>query len=166
MSKVTLKGKSVNLEGNFCHVGEKAPAFSLVGQDLKEYTLSSFGNTKKLLSIFPSFDTPVCSKAMHEFYTLCQEHSKLTILNISMDLPFAAKRYCLENALEKSITLSAFRSDFGQQYGVKMIDGPLKGLLARAVIGLDEEGRVIYAELVSEITHEPNYQAAFEAISQ
>lgn len=162
MATVKFKSKPVHTVGNLPKIGDKVPDFSLVGQDLEEFSLANFGAQRKLLNIFPSMDTKVCSLALQTFYKKCKEIPNLVVLNISMDLPFAASRFCQENKLENAMTLSAFRSDFSDAYGVKLSDGPLKGLCTRAVIVLDSDNRVLYSEIVPEITQEPNYDAALK----
>ncbi len=163
MSETLFKGTTVQLIGNFPKVEQTAPDFVLVKQDLTEYSLADVKQTYKLLNIFPSLDTEVCSKSIHTFYEKTKAKQDLCILNISMDLPFAAKRFCTTENLNV-VTLSAFRSPFAKDYGVLIEDSPLKGLCARAVIILDETNRVIYTELVSEITHEPNYDLAISSV--
>ncbi|MCB1109183.1 MAG: thiol peroxidase [Chlamydiia bacterium] len=163
MAKTKLKGSPVTLSGRCLEVGQRAPDFQLVKQDLSELELTAIKEPYKVLSIFPSLDTDVCAKAIHTFYEKAKQHTNAVILNISMDLPFAAKRFCGAEHLNV-ITLSAFRSPFGMDYGLHIADGPLKGLLARAVIVLDPSNQVIYLELVPEITQEPNYDAALDAI--
>lgn len=166
MATVTLKSKTIHTNGNLPEKGDAAPDFILVGQDLTEVSLIYFGKKNKLLNIFPSMDTKTCSLAMRTFYEKCKEASDLAVLNISMDLPFAAARFCQENKLEQATTLSAFRSNFPEDYGLKINEGPLKGLCARAVIVLDENNRVVYSELVPEITQEPNYDAAINSLQK
>jgi thiol peroxidase len=165
MGTVTFKSKPVHTNGEPLIVGKTAPTFALVGQDLAEVTLETLGKKKKLLNIFPSMDTSVCSLALRKFYEKTQNIPDLVVLNISMDLPFAAARFTKENKLDKAVTLSAFRSDFPDKYGVRLTDGPLKGLCARTVIVLDQDNKVVYSELVPEITSEPNYDAALKKIS-
>lgn len=160
MQEVTFKGQLTHIRGFLPQVGSKAPNFELVSQDLSVVTLDSLGSQKKLLNIFVSLDTSVCSKSIHTFYEQARSIPHLVVVNISMDLPFAASRFCKEEKLENVLTLSAFRSSFARSYGVEIVDGPLQGLLARAVFVLGEENEILYSELVSEITKEPNYRAA------
>lgn len=164
MLQVTFKGKTTQVKGPLPKVGSKAPDFVLVGQDLNEMDLRSFGDKKKLLNVFISLDTGVCAQSVHTFYEKAHAIPNLTVLNISMDLPFAAGRFCKDKKLENVITLSAFRSTFAKDYGVEIVDGPLRGLLARAVFVISEKNTILYSELVSEITHEPNYRKAALAI--
>ncbi len=162
--KITLKGNEIHLSGVVPRVGEKAPEFQLVNQDLKEISLSSFGASKKVLNIFPSLDTSVCSTALRTFYEMLSKKQDVQLLNISMDLPFAATRFCKQEKLSGAATLSAFRSAFPSEYGVRISDGPLEGLCARVVLVLNEENVIVYREVVPEITQEPNYKAALAAI--
>lgn len=162
--KVTFRGQPVKLTGSPLEVGAKAPQFQLVDRQLKAVGLETFGRKKKLLNVFVSLDTPVCSKSIQTFYDRARSIPNLAVLNISMDLPFAAARFCTSGQMEEVVTLSAFRSAFGRDFGVLMGEGALQGLLARAVFVLDEDNRVTYAELVPEITQEPNYAAALESL--
>ena len=164
MSEVKFKGQPVSLSGTFPNAGSQAPSFELVGQDLSTSYLSSFENKKKILNIFPSLDTPTCSKSMHAFNAKASAISDVVILNISMDLPFAAARFCKAEHLEKVITLSAFRSTFAEDYGVKIAKGALQGLCTRAVLVLGKDNIILHSELVSEITEEPNYEAALNSL--
>lgn len=160
MTTVNFKGNPVKIAGNLPKVGAKAPDFELVSQNLERLHLDHFAGKKLLLNIFPSMDTDVCAKSVRTFDE--KKGSDLTVLNISLDLPFAAKRFCSANALNAQ-TLSAFASTFADDYGVRILEGPLKGLCARAVIVLDADHKVAYVELVPEITQEPNYEACFKA---
>ena len=162
MGEVKFKGSKASLKGTFPKVGDVAPEFTLVGQDLVEKKLSDFEG-RKLINIFPSIDTPVCAVSVREFYKKCQG---ITVLNISMDLPFAAKRFCESEGMDHVVTLSAFRSTFPEDYGVRIEASPLKGLCARAVLILDEKNKVIYTELVPEITQDPDYESSLAAIER
>jgi len=162
MSTVAFKGSPVELEGMLPNVGDIAPPFTLVGQGMEEVTLESLGNKRKILNIFPSMDTDVCANTVRKFSE--KKGDSFVVLNISMDLPFAAKRFCEAEKLEGAVTLSAFRSSFPVDYGLKIADGPLKGLMARTVIVLNEDNRVLYCEQVPEITQEPDYAACCEAL--
>lgn len=165
MSQVSLRGTPVNLAGQFPNIGQSAPDFCLVSQDLSEKSLSDFGTQCKILNIFPSVDTGICAQSARTFNQKAAQCENTVILCISADLPFAQKRFCAAEGLDKVEMLSAFRSkDFATQYGVALADGPLAGLTARAVIVLDGENRVIYTQLVPEIGTEPDYEAALKAI--
>lgn len=166
MAKVTFKGTPIQLKGEFPQVGKKAPAFTLVGQDLQEATLETFKGKKKILNVFVSIDTPVCSKSLHTFQKQAQALPDVVVANISLDLPFAAKRFCSVEKVDGVVTLSAFRSTFGKDYGLEIAEGPLKGLLARAVFVLDKENKILHLELVPEIAQEPNYEAALQSVKK
>jgi len=163
MSQVTFKGNPVQTLGKLPAVGSQAPNFHLVKADLSEVDLNQFKGKKKVLNIFLSLDTPVCALSVETFNKQAQTFPNIAIINISKDLPFAQKRFCDSKKIGAE-TLSTFRSSFGKDYGLEIVEGPLKGLCARAVIVLDEGDKVVYSELVSEITHEPNYKAALEAL--
>jgi thiol peroxidase len=164
MANVKFLGKDVATSGELPKKGKVAPDFNLVAQDLSEKSLQEFGRKKKLLNIFPSFDTKVCAASVRKFYELCEKNTNLVVLNISMDLPTAASRFCAAEGIKNTTTLSAFRSSFAKDYGVLITEGPLKGLCSRSVIVLDEDNHIIYEELVEEITHEPNYDLALKSI--
>jgi thioredoxin-dependent peroxiredoxin len=148
MSEVYFKGEPVQLQGNFPKVGDTAPPFELLEKNMGKKSLSDFSGVK-LLNIFPSIDTPICAQSVKTFYEKCKS---ITVLNISMDLPFALNRYCSTENMENVITLSSFRTTFADDYGVLMLDGPIAGLCARAALLLDESNKVVYAELAPEIT--------------
>lgn len=166
MSQVTFKGKMIELEGTLPKVGGSFPSFTLVDKELNECSSEMFKGKLLLLNIFPSLDTSVCANSVRSFYQKLGALKQVTLLNISMDLPFAAGRFCSAESIPDAHTLSAFRSTFGKDYGLKIATGPLKGLLARAVFLIDSSGKIIYQELVQEITREPNYETAVEAIQQ
>jgi len=162
MAQVKLKGTPIHTSGELPKVGSKAPDFTLVDKDLKERHLKEFRGKKKLISIVPSLDTEVCSLSTKKFNELAKKRPDSAFLIISADTPFAQKRVCGAEHMTEVITLSMMPSkDFAKDYGVLIQDGPLKGICARAVLVLDENDRVIYEELVPEITQEPNYEAAF-----
>lgn len=165
MTTVTLGGNKVNVQGHFPKTGDQAPEFTLVKSDLSELSLSSLKGKKVVLNIFPSLDTKVCAMSVRKFNDLAAGMHNTVVLAISRDLPFAHARFCTTEGIENLTGLSAFRNaTFGEDYGVALADGPLAGLLARAVIILNEQGKVIYTELVPEITHEPNYDAALQVL--
>jgi thiol peroxidase len=164
MAQVTFKGNPIQIKGSLPSVGSKAPDFRLTMQDLKKVGLNDFSGKKKILNIFISLDTPVCSKSMHEFSAKIEGKSNAIVLNISEDLPFAASRFCNTEGLKNTITLSAFHSSFTKDYGVEIGEGALEGLSARAVLVLDTDNKVLYSELVSEITQEPKYEEALKYI--
>lgn len=139
----------------------------LVDKDLKDVSLSEFSGKRKVLSIVPSVDTPVCATSTRVFNQRASELSNTVVLVISADLPFAQSRFCGAEGLDNVIMLSTMRGrDFYKDYGVMITDPPLSGLMARAVIVLDEKDKVIHAELVPEITQEPDYDAAIAILSR
>lgn len=164
MATITLKGNAIATAGSLPAVGSTAPDFSLVRNDLSEATLETFAGKKKILSIFPSVDTPVCAASVRAFNEKAAGLDAV-ILNISADLPFAQKRFCGAEGIENCETLSSFRSSFADDYGVVITDPPLNGLCSRAIVVLDENNKVVYAEQVPEIAQEPNYDAAIAALS-
>lgn len=165
MTTVTLGGNAVHVEGNFLQPGAQAPAFTLVKKDLSELSLKELQGKKVILNIFPSLDTQVCAMSVRKFNDLAAKMNNTVVLAVSKDLPFAHGRFCTTENIENVIGLSAFRnSAFGAAYGVALADGPLAGLLARAVVILDEQGKVIYSQLVPEITTEPDYDKALQAL--
>jgi thiol peroxidase len=165
MAKITLGGNLIHTNGNLPTIGDKSPNFTLVKTDLSEVSLADFAGKKKLLNIVPSLDTGVCATSTKYFNDHAREHPDTVILVISADLPFASSRFCAASGIENVITLSLMRGrEFAEDYGVLIIDGPLAGIAARAVVVLDTEDRVIYTELVPEIKQEPNYTAALTAL--
>ena len=165
MAQTTLKGKPVKLAGNLPSLHMKAPDFRLVTKDLADHTLHEFNNKRKLLATVPSLDTPTCSIMTKHFNEFAKKHPDIMIITISADLPFAQKRFCEAEGVHNVLTLSMMRDkEFGKSYGILIQDGPLAGLLARSVFVLDEKDHVLYSELVSEITQEPNYHKALEVL--
>ena len=166
MTKTAFKGNPVSLAGEFIQVGTQAPDFSLVKGDLGNYTLADAKGKFIVLNIFPSMDTGVCAASVRKFNQLAAGKDNTVVLAVSKDLPFAQGRFCTAEGIENVVPLSDYRytSDFGEKYGVLMTDGPLCGLLARAVVVINPEGKVIYTQLVPEIVEEPNYDAALAAI--
>ena len=163
---VLFKGIIVTLLGTFINPGTKAPDFNLVKNDLSEYTLNENKGKYVVLNIFPSLDTGVCAMSVRRFNEMASELPNTTVLCISKDLPFAQSRFCTVEGIENVVPLSDFRntSSFGEAYGVLMKDGPLQGLLARAVVVINPQGEVVYSELVPEITQEPDYEAVLKVI--
>ncbi|NLF53983.1 MAG: thiol peroxidase [Thauera phenolivorans] len=165
MSKVTLGGSPIEIDGRFLQVGDAAPAFRLTGADLAEVGLDAFAGKRKVLNIVPSLDTPVCAASARKFNTEANALADTVVLVVSGDLPFASKRFCEAEGLDNVKTLSTFRSpSFASDYGVAISSGPLAGLTARAVLVLDAADKVIHAELVPEIKQEPDYAAALAAL--
>jgi thiol peroxidase len=164
MSTVTLGGNPVNTNNALPAIGSAAPQFQLVATDLSEVSLHDYLGQRVILNIFPSIDTPTCATSVRTFNTLANSLANTKVLCISKDLPFAQKRFCGSEGLENVVNLSDFRDgSFGTDYGVTLIDSVLKGLHARAIVVIDETGKVAYSELVSEIANEPNYDAALNA---
>lgn len=165
MTTVTFAGKPVHLAGRFPEKGETAPALSLVGTDLKDANLNDFAGKRKILNIVPSLDTKVCQISTRKFNERAGSLANTVVLAISGDLPFAMKRFCETDGIKNVVPLSTMRGrEFMRNYGVEMLDGPLAGLTARAVLVLDENNRVLHAELVTDIGSEPNYDAAIAAL--
>jgi thiol peroxidase len=165
MATVTLKGNPFNTNGTLPAVGSTAPAFNLVKTDLSEVTGESLAGKRVVLNIFPSVDTPTCAQSVRTFNAQASSIDNTVVVCASQDLPFALARFCGAEGLSNVIPASAFRSDFAANYGVKMVDGPLAGLTARAVVVLDTDGKILHTELVSEIADEPNYDAALKALA-
>jgi len=165
MAKITFKGGEVNTIGELPQIGTPAPNFSLVNNDLSDIALSDFNGKYVVLNIFPSLDTSTCATSVRKFNQEASKLNNTVILAISADLPFASGRFCTTEGIKNVIPASVFRSpEFGKDYGVLMTDGPLKGLLARAVVVVDPKGNISYIELVPEISVEPDYQAAINSI--
>jgi len=165
MATVTLKGNKLNTSGELPAVGSKAPAFSMVKNDLGKASLEDFSGSKVILNIFPSVDTGVCAASVRHFNQDASALDNTKVLCISRDLPFAQARFCGAEGLNNVVMLSDFATgEFGKQYGVELTDGPMAHLHARAVVVLDENQQVIYNELVPEIGQEPDYEAALNAL--
>ena len=164
MAQVTLKGNPIHTVGDLPKVGNPAPTFTLTRKDLSEVTLADYKGQRVVLNIFPSVDTGVCAASVRQFNVRASALTNTVVLCISMDLPFAASRFCAAEGLDQVIPLSGFRSPDFAAYGVTLADGPLRGLLARAVLVLDELGHVLHSQLVPEITEEPDYDAALAVL--
>ena len=166
MATTKFKGDTVRLTGELVSVGQVAPVVQLAKSDLSSFTLDECKGKYVVLNIFPSIDTGVCATSVRKFNQLAASLPNTVVLCVSHDLPFAQGRFCGIEGIENVVALSDFRRDctFGQDYGVLMADGPLAGLLARSVVVIAPDGKVCYAELVPEITAEPNYEEAVKAI--
>lgn len=165
MTKITLKGNPINTVGQLPSTGSKAPDFTLTKSDLSEISLSDFSGKRVVLNIFPSLDTGICAASVRRFNKEVQDLDNTVVICASMDLPFAHSRFCVAEGLENVISASVFRNpEFGQNYGVTLADGPMKGLMSRAVVVIDEEGKVIYNEQVPEIAQEPDYEKAIAVL--
>ena len=165
MATTKFKGQPVKVIGEFIKVGSVAPDFELVKTDLSSFSLKELNGKNVILNIFPSLDTGVCATSVRKFNKLAAGLPDTVVLAISKDLPFAHARFCTTEGIENVIPLSDFRfSDFDENYGVRMADGPLAGLLARSVVVIGKDGKIAYTELVPEITQEPDYDKAIAAV--
>ena len=165
MASITLKGNPVSTVGELPAVGSSAPSFSGIKTDLSECTLADLAGKKVVLNVFPSIDTGVCAASTRHFNEAASSLDNTVVVCVSVDLPFALGRFCGAEGLDNVIPLSVFRNpEFGSGYGVTIADGPLAQLLSRAVVVIDESGKVIYTEQVPEITQEPNYEAALKSL--
>lgn len=164
MTEISLRGNPAHTVGELPSVGSKAPAFTLVGSDLSEVSSSDFEGRTVVLNIFPSVDTGICAKSVRTFNERAGGRDGVTVVNVSKDLPFAQARFCGAEGIEDVVSASAFRSSFGEDYGVTMTDSPMAGLLSRAVVVVDPSGTVVYTQQVPEITTEPDYDSALGAL--
>ncbi|MDR0476656.1 MAG: thiol peroxidase [Desulfobulbaceae bacterium] len=165
MATITLQGNPIETSGALPAKSSPAPDFRLVKTDLSEVTLANYKGKKIVLNIFPSIDTPVCATSVRHFNQAAGQLTNTVVLCVSADLPFAHARFCETGGLKNVESLSVFRSPaFGQDYGVMISTGPLAGLLARAIVIIAADGKVIYTEQVAEITQEPNYDQALAAL--
>ncbi|HET6414479.1 MAG TPA: thiol peroxidase [Anaeromyxobacter sp.] len=166
MAQVTLRGTAFHTNGELPTVGAKAPDFKLVNGDLKDVSLADYRGKKKILNIVPSLDTSTCAASTRRFNKEASSLANTVVLVVSADLPFAAKRFCSTEGLENVVPLSLMRSkNFAKDYGVLLQDGPLEGITARAVVVLDENDKVVYRQLVTEIANEPDYAGALKALT-
>lgn len=165
MASITLKGNPINTIGDLPSVGSDAPSFTAVKSDLSECNLAEVAGKKIVLNIFPSIDTGVCAASTRRFNKEAGSLENVIVVCVSADLPFALGRFCGAEGLDNVVPVSTFRNpEFGTNYGVKIVDGPLAGLLSRAVVVIDESGKVVYTEQVPEIAQEPNYEAALAVL--
>lgn len=165
METVFFKGQVCHTCGTVPGIGETAPCFHLAGPDLSQVLCSDFSGKRVVLNVFPSLDTPVCAASVRRFNVEAAKLDDVAVVCVSMDLPFAMGRFCTVENIKNVVFGSAFRSPlFGQKYGLQIVDGPLAGLLTRAVIILDENRRVIFRDVVEEITNEPDYEAALKVL--
>lgn len=165
MATITLKGNTINTCGNLPAIGTQAPEFSLTKTDLSKASLSDYKGSKVVLNIFPSVDTGTCAASVRKFNQEASNLENTKVLCVSRDLPFAQSRFCGAEGLENVISLSDYATgDFGKNYGLEIIDGPLAHLHSRSVIVLDENGKVVYTEQVPETVDEPNYEVALAAL--
>jgi len=164
MAAITFKGTGVQTVGNLPSVGSEAKDFTLVSTDLSDKSLSDYNGKNVILNIFPSINTGVCATSVRKFNEEAANLENTVVLCISKDLPFAQAEFCAAKGINNVEMLSDFRTDFGNEYGVLMSDGPLKGLLSRAVVVINPEGKIVYEEQIPEIGQEPNYEAALKAL--
>lgn len=165
MATITLQGNDIHTKGDLPSIGEKAPGFTLVNKELQDVGLDEFDGKKKLISIVPSLDTPVCATSTKKFSEYAAERNDVAFITVSADLPFAMSRFCTSENVENVVVLSMMRNQsFAEDYGVLIKDGPLAGITARAVIVLDSDNKVTFTQLVGEIAEEPDYEAALNAL--
>jgi thioredoxin-dependent peroxiredoxin len=165
MATITLKGKPITTSGSLPAVGSKAPDFTLVAEDLSDVTLANFKGKKKILNIVPSLDTSVCATSARKFNERARGLANCVVVIVSADLPFASERFRSNEGLQEIVTLSMMRSqDFARDYGVLITSGPLAGLCARSVVVLDENDQVVHAQLVPELSREPDYDQVLQAV--
>ena len=164
MAEVTLGGNPVHTSGDLPEVGSTAPSFTLTGSDLSDVSASTFEGKNLVLNIFPSVDTPTCATSVRTFNERAAGLENTAVVCVSADLPFAHGRFCGAEGIENVSTASSFRSSFGDDFGVNLTDGPLAGVLARAVVVVGADGTVKHTEMVSEIANEPDYDAALGAL--
>lgn len=164
MANITLKGNAISTKGELPTIGSELKNFTLVNDKLEDKNLNDYKGKKLIFNIFPSIDTGVCAASARKFNEEASSVENTIILNVSKDLPFALGRFCAAEGLDQVETLSDFRGSFGDDFGVTIENGPLAGLMSRAIIVTDEEGKVIYTEQVPEITQEPDYEKALNAV--
>ena len=163
-NSVLMGGKPIATFAKLPEVGSTAPNFTLTDMEMKDQNLDSYKGKYVVLNIFPSVDTGVCSASVRKFNENAAKLPNAVVLCISKDLPFAQKRFCGAEGFKNVVMLSDYRSDFGEKYGVKIMDSPMKGLLSRAVVVINPEGKIVYEEQVADISQEPNYEAAMKAV--
>ncbi len=165
MNTVYFKGQPCHTYGTLPAPGTEAPCYHLTGLNLNEVQCNEFAGRRVVLNIFPSLDTEICARSVRRFNEEASSLDNTTVLCVSMDLPFAMSRFCTVESIKNVVPASAFRSPlFAQKFGVQLVDGPLAGLLSRAVIVLDTDRKVLYSELVEEITNEPDYEGALSVL--
>lgn len=165
METIYFKGTPCHTYGSVPAAGDKAPCFTLVDKELRDISCKDYAGKRIVLNVFPSLDTPVCAASVRRFNEEAAKLDNVAVICVSMDLPFAQKRFCTAEGIENVEVASAFRSPgFSEQYGLQIVDGPLAGLLARAVLVIGTDGKIIYSDLVNEITDEPYYEGALEVL--
>lgn len=165
MATLKFKGQPANTIGNLPTIGQKVSFSKMVKSDLSEATNTTYTGKRKVLNIFPSIDTGTCAASVRQFNKLASDMRNTFVLNVSMDLPFAQKRFCGAEGINNCESLSGFKSTFGSDWGLTLTDTPISGLYARAVVVLSEDDKVLHTELVSDIVNEPNYEAALKALN-
>lgn len=165
MPRFVYEGSSYRTYGELPAIGSRAPDVSLVNTELQDVSLANWLGLRKVLNIFPSIDTPVCARSVVVFDRLAKDHDDVVMLMVSYDLPFAHRRFLRQNKLNRVVSLSAIRhAGFGLNYGVQIVEGPLAGMFARALVVLDENNTVVHNEQIADIGHEPDYIAAYRAL--
>jgi thiol peroxidase len=164
MAEVTLGGNHVHTSGELPNVGDTAPTYTVTGADLSDISTADLEGKNVVLNIFPSIDTPTCATSVRTFNERAADLDNTVVLCVSADLPFALGRFCGAEGIENVKTASTFRSSFGADYGLTLTDSKLEGVMARAIVVVGPDGTVKHTELVSEIGHEPDYDAAIAAI--
>jgi len=164
MASITLKGAPFSTVGNLPSVGSDAPSAGFTKTDLSDVNVSDYKGKRLVLNIFPSVDTPTCATSVREFNAKASSLNNVAVVCISADLPFALGRFCGAEGIDNVESASTFRSNFGSEFGATIENGPLSGLLSRAVVVIDENGKVLYNEQVTEIADEPNYDNALAVL--
>ena len=164
MTKIKFKGNDINTRGSLPDISSLAQDFSMTTVDLNDISLYSLKEKYILLNIFPSVDTGTCAMSVRRLNKEAAELGNVAVVNLSMDLPFALKRFCGAEGIDKAITASVFRSDFFKYYPVDLIDGPLKGLCSRVIIVLNDRHEILHCEQVAELTNEPDYEETLRAL--
>jgi thiol peroxidase len=165
MAKILFKGKIISTMGDLPEPGSKVPDFTLTKTDMSDVGLSGFSGKKIVMNIFPSIDTSVCATSVRRFNALASNHPDTVVLCISADLPYAQKRFCGAEGLKDVVSLSTFRHpEFGEAYGVRILDGPMAGLMSRAIVVVNVKGLVVYAQQVPDIGQEPDYESALNSL--
>ena len=166
MAQIKFKGNPVHTAGELPKAGDTAPDFRLTGTDLADISLASYSGKNLIISVFPSLDTPVCAASVRRFNVEAGKLKNTVVICVSRDLPFAHKRFCVAEGLSNVVSASEYRNaSFSDGYGLRIIDGPLAGLLSRAIIVIDATGKILYTEQVPEITQEPDYDRALAILS-
>lgn len=165
MSSITFKGNPIETVGELPKVGDMAPDFRVTTTELQDVSLSDFEGKNLILNIFPSVDTGICAASVREFNKRAANLKNTQVLCVSKDLPFAHKRFCGAEGIENVLSASQYKDQsFSEKYRVDMLNGPLAGLMSRAIVVVNGEGEVTYVEQVPEIVQEPNYEKALASI--